>query len=338
MNKLLFSFMGTLLLCVSMCNAQDSLWTSDRPDGHAPISLMGDHFHKKGALMFSYRYMAMEMEGTLSNSRAVSAVTVFENYIVTPLKMQMNMHMIGAMYAPTSSFTLAIMGRYMSNTMDLQTKMGRNFSTSSEGLGDLSISGLLKLINKNRQLVLVNLGLSLPTGAIDQRATAPMMENAALAYPMQLGSGTLDPFFGATYTGQSNRFSWGLQSKYKFRIGNNSENYSLGNRFDLVGWGAIKASNNLSFSASLSYFNSDKIKGADTDLDPMMMPLFNTANSGRSQWDVGMGTNYIFPDKVLENLRFSAEIKMAVAQNIEGIQMKNKWLATFGLQYALSHH
>jgi hypothetical protein len=70
----------------------------------------------------------------------------------------------------------------------------------------------------------------------------------------------------------------------------------------------------------------------------MMMPLFNTANSGRSQWDVGMGTNYIFPDKVLENLRFSAEIKMAVAQNIEGIQMKNKWLATFGLQYALSHH
>ena len=83
----------------------------------------------------------------------------------------------------------------MSNTMDLQTKMGKNFSTSSEGLGDLSISGLLKLINMNRQLVLANLGLSLSTGAIDQRATTPMMENAALAYPMQLGSGTLDPIF-----------------------------------------------------------------------------------------------------------------------------------------------
>ena len=33
-----------------------------RPDNHAPITVMGDHIHEKGELMFSYRYMHMSMK------------------------------------------------------------------------------------------------------------------------------------------------------------------------------------------------------------------------------------------------------------------------------------
>ncbi|CAN0438246.1 unnamed protein product, partial [Scytosiphon promiscuus] len=29
-----------------------------RVDGHAPIGAMGDHLHKKGEFMFSYRFMS----------------------------------------------------------------------------------------------------------------------------------------------------------------------------------------------------------------------------------------------------------------------------------------
>ena len=39
-------------------------WTAARPDGHAPISVMGDHMHAMGEWMVSYRYMTMDMEGT----------------------------------------------------------------------------------------------------------------------------------------------------------------------------------------------------------------------------------------------------------------------------------
>ena len=77
-------------------------------------------------------------------------------------------------------------------------------------------------------------------------------------------------------------------------MGENSENYTFGNRFDVVGWGAIKVSDYFSFSTSLSYFDTQKIDGVDADLNPMMMPLFNTDNSGRSQLDVGIGTNFLF--------------------------------------------
>ena len=34
-----------------------------RADSHAPISVMCDHYHKKGEIMWSDRYMLMDMDG-----------------------------------------------------------------------------------------------------------------------------------------------------------------------------------------------------------------------------------------------------------------------------------
>ena len=143
--------------------------------------------------------------------------------------------------------------------MDLKTKMGVNFTTASGGLGDISVAGLIQLMNRNRQSLHANIGISVPTGNIDQRDETPMMSNAQLAYPMQLGSGTWDPNLGLTYLRQSDKFSWGTQLNYKFRLGENSENYRFGNRFEVLGWGAIKISDYFSFSSSVSYWNTQKI-------------------------------------------------------------------------------
>jgi hypothetical protein len=257
--------------------------------------------------------------------------------MVAPQKMNMNMHMLGAMYAPSDRITLMIMGNYISNSMDLRTGMGVDFTTESGGIGDITVSSLIKIMNNNRQSLHANVGISIPTGDIDQRDATPMMNDAQLAYPMQLGSGTWDPSLGLTYLGQSDKLSWGAQSKYKFRLGENSENYTFGNRFDVVGWGAIKVSDYFSFSTSLSYFDTQKIDGVDADLNPMMMPLFNTDNSGRSQLDVGIGTNFFIPKGSLKDLRIGAEIKIPVYQQVNGIQMKNTLMATFGIQYTIGH-
>jgi hypothetical protein len=61
-NKILMPILGAILLWTNVTIAQDNQWTSARPDGHAPISVMGDHYHKKGEFMFSYRFMPMWME------------------------------------------------------------------------------------------------------------------------------------------------------------------------------------------------------------------------------------------------------------------------------------
>jgi len=336
MNKQLVLTLLVALLCGRQSLAQNE-WSSSRPDGHAPISVMGDHYHHRGEVMFSYRYMSMRMDGMLSGSDDISDETVLNDFMAVPQTMQMNMHMFGAMYAPSDHITLMAMVNYISNSMDLRTRMNTSFTTESSGIGDISLSALIRIFNRNRQSLHANAGLSLPTGSIDARDNTPMMENAQLAYPMQLGSGTFDPSLGLTYLGQADRLSWGGQIRYLFRVGENDEEYTFGNRFDLNGWAAYRISQVISTSLSLSFFDQGEIEGTDPDMNPMMMPLFDTANSGRNQLDLGIGVNVLIPEGSLSNLRFGAEFELPLMQQVNGIQMKNQSMLTLGLQYTIGH-
>ena len=80
-------------------------WSGARPDGHAPIGVMGDHTHHAGGFMFTYRYMLMNMDGMRIGTNGVSSQRVLEDFMVTPTDMDMQMHMFGGMWAPTDFFT-----------------------------------------------------------------------------------------------------------------------------------------------------------------------------------------------------------------------------------------
>ena len=105
---------------------------------HAPIGVMGDHTHKQGEFMFSYRFMRMDMEGSRIGTDEVTpetiATTVPNRFFgrpmqpptlrVVPTSMRMDMHMGGVMYAPTDRLTLMAMGMYVVKEMDHTTFMG----------------------------------------------------------------------------------------------------------------------------------------------------------------------------------------------------------------------
>ncbi|TQI70494.1 outer membrane putative beta-barrel porin/alpha-amylase [Gramella sp. Hel_I_59] len=335
MKKFLIPFLGSVLMCSNMMVAQEK-WSSDRADGHAPISIMGDHTHNKGEFMLSYRYIPMWMDGLINGSGEIENAEAFDRYMAVPQDMRMDMHMLGAMYAISNKVTLAAMLNYIDNDMVLRSKMGINFTTESSGFGDIAVNALVNFYDKNRQKMHTNIGVSIPTGDLEQSGDTPMMENARLAYPMQLGSGTLDPTVGVTYLGQTDKLSWGFQPKFKFRLGENSQDYTLGNRFDAVAWTAYSLFQSWSVSGSLSYFDQQEIDGVDAAMNPMMMPLFDTINSGRSQLDLGLGSNFYVPTGTLKNLRVGIEVKLPLYQEMNGIQMKNQLAGTIGLQYSLS--
>lgn len=336
MHNYRFSILLFIAIISTTSDAQDQQhWSTARPDGHAPIGVMGDHTHHKGEVMFSYKYMPMWMKGSINEREGISNATIFQNYMAAPQQMQMDMHMLGAMYAPSDKITLMAMAHYLSNHMTLKTKMGMDFNTQSKGLGDSSITALIQLLQLPRKSIHASVGVSIPTGNIDQRGNTPMMNNAQLAYPMQLGSGTWDPTLGVTYVGQITGFSWGAQSKYKLRFKNNSEGYRLGNQFSAVSWAAIVLNQNFSVSTSLRYTHLGSITGQDADMNPMTMPLFHTSNSGRNQMDIGFGVNFYIPNGAFKNLRLAVETQLPILQKANGIQMKNTSLATFGIQYAL---
>jgi hypothetical protein len=344
--KYIISLLGAALLCATSLPAQDSTQekiekkkeTDDhiksKADDHAPIGVMGEHIHAKGEWMVSYRYMAMNMEGNLTKSDDVSDMMIYENYMISPHKMNMQMHMLGVMHAPTNWVTLMLMGSYSKNSMDLKMMSGAEFTTKSRGISDTKFSGLFKITKNKSHKLHANLGVSIPTGSIHLTDDTPMMKNAHLAYPMQTGSGTWDPMVGVTYLGTGKVLSLGTQSKYIMRFMNNKHEYRLGNKFETTGWLVVKAAQSLSFSARLKFTQSNKIQGSDPRFNPMMMPLFNSGSSGVRILGGLLGVNYLVTKGSFKNFRLAAEVSHPLLQNVNGVQMNREWEGIVGVQYA----
>ncbi len=311
-------------------------WSAGRPDGHAPISVMGDHMHGKGDWMFSYRYMYMNMEDLKAGSDDATTEAALADYMVTPTNMPMNMHMLGGMYAPSDKVTIMVMANYLSMEMDHSTRMGGNFTTEVSGFGDVQLSILYRFFNKNGQSVHGQLGLSLPTGSVTETDVTPASapNETELPYPMQLGSGTFDTNLAVTYSGQSESVSWGGQLRAILRFGENDRDFRYGNRQSLNGWFAVKTAKWLSFSARLEALVVGEINGEDSNLNPMMVITADTNNSGGNFLNGGIGFNVYVPSGALKNLRVGFEFASPLYQDLNGIQLKNKETITLGTQYS----
>lgn len=337
--------LGIVMFLFQQTTAQkteNNKWSSSRPDGHAPISIMADHYHSKGGWMFSYRFMNMNMEGLLSGSETISNTAAHDaGYMVTPLKMPMQMHMFGLMYAPSDKITLLAMANVINNDMDLQMRMTTGmimpFSTASSGFGDVKLGMIYKLINKNKQSFHGNLTFSLPTGSISKMDETPMSapNEMLLPYPMQIGSGTFDYNLGFTYLGQTETVSWGSQLSTDLRFGTNSDEYAFGNKYGLNNWFAYKATDWLSFSARLEGKVVDEIRGTNPNLMPMMVTTADTQNSGGTFVNGGLGFNLLAPKGVFKDLRLGFEFATPLYQKPNGIQLEQQETITIGLQYAL---
>ena len=96
-------FYITIFVCLNIIiqNSTAHEFETSRVDSHAPIGVMGDHTHKKGEIMLSYRYVNMTMSGMRSGNNEIKRKDLFDKgYSIYADDMEMQMHMIGAMYAP----------------------------------------------------------------------------------------------------------------------------------------------------------------------------------------------------------------------------------------------
>ncbi|WP_251358145.1 transporter [Kangiella sp. TOML190] len=319
-----------LTICALAITSLSSLADNSRPDSHAPINIMGDHTHKAGEWMLSYRFMDMKMSDNYIDSDDVSSQDVLEDYMVAPLEMTMRMHMLGVMYAPSDKVTLMAMTHYLDNDMNHLTRMGMTFSTDTSGLGDTSVSALVNIQQDSSSSTHYQVGISFSTGDIKERGNTPM-GNVRLPYPMQLGSGTYDAILALTHKEYFANSSWGIQGKQIIRTGHNDLDYRLGNRFELNSWYAYNLNHQWATSAGIRYLNQKDIKGADSALNPMMVPTADPKLRSGYAWDLSLGLNF----NLHNGHRLGFEFTKTVHQDLDGPQLGRDWSATLGWQYAL---
>ncbi|MEM6550162.1 MAG: transporter [Pseudomonadota bacterium] len=352
--KLTAPLVGAALVATG-ASAHDS---GIRADGHAPIGVMGDHMHEAGEVMFSYRYMNMQMEGSRDGTDELSPETIVTTVAnpffgtpgqpptlrVVPTEMTMQMHMFGMMYAPTDWLTLMAMASYVDKSMDhitFQGGMGTTvlggFTTESSGFGDTRVGGLIGLYDDEIHHVHFNAGLSIPTGSIteDDDVLAPTGDRPTLRlpYPMQLGSGTVDLMPGMTYTGKSGKFGWGAQAIGTVRLGRNSESYSLGDGFEATAWGSYSPWPWISFSGRVKGSSLGQIDGQD----PLIVAPVQTAdpdNQGGQQIFMLGGINLVGQEGFLRNQRLAVEVGLPVYRDLNGPQLETDLVVTVGYQIA----
>ncbi len=305
----------------------------------------GDHIyhtHPAGMWMVNYNFMHVDMRGLRDGTSNVDLNDVGfmrgrpYNYMMIPTSMTMDMHMLMIMYGITDRLTVMAMANYQVNEMKMLMDMGGMMPIKEEppmttrGFGDTEIRAMYRI---NKCLV-GSLGLSLPTGSIDKEFETMHMTFRD-PYDMQLGSGTYDLKPAITYNGVSDdgKWNWGGQAQYTWHTAKNDNDWRFGDNLRLTTW-LQRAFGPATSWLRLAYNDTGRIKGRDPEiqklLDPMMgapMPDADPDNYGGQRLDGLIGVSY-----QKGALSLGVEGGIPLYQDLNGLQLKTKWVLNVGLQ------
>lgn len=315
----------------------------------APIGVPIDHMHSKGSWMVSYRYMSMRMQDNRDNSVPVTDDQVYIRYMMSPARMQMDMHMLMGMYSISDRFTVMLMLNYLNSRMDMHmmptegmdmpgmrelgNASGMTMKTSS--LADTRLYGMYRLYQGKGQLVILAAGLSLPTGKTDlQSASFSGLSMERASYNMQTGSGTIDILPSAAYTGKAGNFGWGAEAMAIIRPYDNHYGYRLGNEADVTGWLSYRWANWISNSIRLESISRGTMYRYDKEIYQYKEPGADPANYGGEQLVAYAGMNFYIKHGLLKDNKLGIEYGIPFYQQLNGLQMNLHYVISAGWQYS----
>ena len=358
-----YRFARFLVVCVSIGLLQTVVAADgeERAIDHAPIGVMGDHYHKKGGWMLSARYMRMAMSGNRNNTTDLSDQDVIElpnpyqmvdmstKLSVVPQDMAMNMTMLGLMYAPSDMLTLMGMGMFTHKTMDLNTYQGAmpmnmmggmgtmggmsntsrellgSFSTSTTDFTDVSLSGLVKLYEAESSRLHAQLGIQQSVGSSDTtgEVLTPMniRMTMTLPYGMQNGDGSTSLLSALTYVAKTDGRVYGGQIRGRNAIAKDS--WAFGDTFSLTGWVQQELAVKTSLSFRATHYRQKMIDGRNAAITAPVQTA-NPANYGGTITEFSVGLNQLvsfFPGDHAD--RIGVEVSYPVHQQLNGPQMKS---------------
>ena len=348
--------------------------------GYAPAGVtFGNMLANAGDFQIDYRYSLSDRSGHMySGSKSVGDKKIVNRgcgdapCLLTPSTILSHNQTLDIMYAPTVWLTLVMTPELVDMHMDLRLLNGaplfpsgifnpgpaESLHHTTGGVGDTTFTALFELFDDGTNHLQAGLGLSAPSGSIDQRLSlSEEFDN----YTMQLSSGTWDVHPNLTYTGQIDGWFWGAQVNGAVRTeSRNHSGYALGNEFQSTAWGGYNFLDWLSGSLRGVYTADGGIKGefvphrvpsivayklvgtelvavyGDTFLpETVLGPMENPANYGARNWDIGLGLSAVVPGGHFQGNRFSVEWLQPVASDFNGYQLARTGTFTISWNIAI---
>jgi opacity protein-like surface antigen len=321
-----------------------------------PAGVQAAHMVPAGVVRFNYMPSYAVMRGNYIGTSQISpaqvttipwvpnSVYALPNFLAgnptrtlrnAPDNMKMQMHMFAVHYGITDWLNVMVMGSVSDRNMSMTVFNGPSGSTplgptnsATQGWGDTSVQGLFRLYQDDIHHVHVNLGLSLPTGTINEDITH--MHPSGLFFPkrayygLQLGTGTYDSLFGVTYTGKLNAWSWGLTYRGRVALGVNDSGYLRGPWNEMSAWGGYEVLPGLSATGRVAATVWDRIHGHDDLIAGAQQGTIPGYQGGERVRLLG-GFDYHVKFPGFKPIRLAVEAGAPVYQRLNGPQLGESW-------------
>ena len=327
---------ATLLTFASPLAAQEEyIWTSKRPDGHAPIGMRDARTLETGAIELSYRFTQLNSKGIWFDNDSIPIESTLDFYEQAPLTLADQTHNVSVSYGFSEELTLSAGIDYSSRQREQLTTGGVFYVTESEELGDLTLSALYNFLDHGPVKSHVKMGARVPTGSTDVLAETPFSTPGVedMPYDMRAAAGTFALLPGLTVQVQNAVASIGGQVNGMLPIGTNDRSYSLGNSFNASAWAAYRANEYISFSVRVKWQNWGGIQGGDPSLDPEHDPGNDGFFLEGERIDLPFGVNFYLPEgSRFAGHRLSIEAITPISHEYEGPQFGLDWGLVVGWQ------
>jgi len=325
------------LLAVSspLAAQEDWVWTSKRPDGHAPIGIDGGRLLMKGEAQLSYRFSQINSKGVWFGNDSLPLETTLGFYDEAPLALTNQTQYFGFAYGASENLTLMVNWSYSARQREQLTNGGIFYVTEGDMIGDVEVTGLYRFVDAGAYQAHIQLGALVPVAGLDVRAVTPSSspDPEVLPYDMQPGSGTFGLLPGITVLAQNERSTVGAQFKSNLYFGSNARDYRLGNRFEASGWASVKLNEYFGVSARVRWQNWGGIQGGRSDLDPLRDPGNDGFFLEGERVDIPIGVNLYLPEgSRFAGHRLAVEAIFPVHHEYEGPQLGVDWGIIVGWQ------
>lgn len=248
----------------------------------------------------------------------------------TTLKMQM----MSLTYQISSQWTLMMLAQHYENFV--VTKIGGvSYKDSSRGLADTIFSGIHTRVLSPSLFVMTDVGVSLPTGSIDEKNPLDPTGETRYPYNMQLGSGTVDALAGVTTLLMQPSFQVGGRLSSILRTsGYNKNGYRLGHQYKADAWVDIPIGATGLAPRLVGYYkHRNGIRGQDKSLrSPAQRTFLEYYYHDQINWDVSAALR--FTKSFSPTFSLTAEAGVPLAQdciNYDDVAIYTQYYGTLGL-------
>lgn len=233
-------------------------------------------------------------------------------------------------YQMDNGWNLVMVAQYLENYVVTRfPAFGIESQDTARGLGDTLVSGSKMILMDGSFMLLGDIGLSLPTGSIDEMN--PSRPNERYPYNMQMGSGTVDTVGGLTALFLRPSYQAGGRVAAWIRNGEKTDNgYRLGNMYRLDTWFDVPTRSGFTPRLTGFYRYKDAINGFDQTLG--RIPFLEFYHHSQINWDISAALKYAYNFSPTLALNAEAGVPVAQdAQNFDNVMVSTQYFLNLGI-------